>query len=759
MRERGPFADMLRDLRKQAGWTQEELARAAAIRTATVSVLESGRTVKPHPYTIEKIADALRLDGKDRTEFMRLGRGHVLDPATTASPAAATRTLPRDTRAFTGRARELARLMEFVRHSAASGVGVPVVAIGGMAGVGKTALAVHAGHELANVFPDGQIFLRLNGHTPGLQPTTPMDALESLLRLTDAIEIPTRLEDRESEWRRRLAGKRVLLVLDDAVDSDQVRPLLPGTPGSLVLVTSRLRLKGLDDAYVVDLGEMPTVDAADLLVRVAGRPGLRPDSGPVREIARLCAHLPQAMSLLASQLRHDPRLGAATLASRLAAARHRADLMRDEKQQPAITAAFDMSYRELTGQQRRTFRLLGLHPGADIDLHAAAALLGADSEIARRDVEALYDRHLLAQPTAGRYRFHDLIREYAQALAKKEPEPLQQTAIVGLLDYYLKTVRDVSTWTPEEALAWLEPEAPNLHAITSYAGTHGLHQHAIAIPAAMSGFLRGASRCDLGIRLARIALVAAETVNDQYAVASALTDLGRFRLVTGDSAGAASDLSRAAAIQREIGNRQGQATALIGLSAVQHSLDQLEAMTRTLRTARRLFDDLGDERGEADVRYRLGILQYQSGRYRAATATLRSALATFHDLDHLPGQAGALSYLAAIGYAVGRPLDQVVAEQSKARDIYRELGDRHEEAGALIFLGAMQRAIGDLPAAMGSLTSAQIFSCGRRMNMSSVSATRPSVEFCKGTTPKSACPRFTSSKTAAMLPTRMNSTD
>lgn len=706
MDERGPFASMLRAFRKQAGWTQEELARAAAVRTSTVSDLESGRTVKPQAYTIEKIADALRLDGRVRREFVRAGRGHVLDPAATAGPAAATRTLPRDTLAFTGRARELGRLMESAGRAAASSGGVPIVAIGGMAGVGKTTLAVHAGHELAPAFPDGQIFLRLNGHTPGLRPTAALDALESLLRLTDVTDIPVRLDDREGEWRRHLAGKRVLLVLDDAVDSDQVRPLLPGTPGSLVLVTSRLRLRGLEDAYAIDLGGMSAGDAADLLVRLAGRPGLGPESGPVREIARLCAYLPQAMSLLASQLRHDPRLGAATLASRLAAARHRADLMRDEKQLPAVTAAFDMSYRELTEEQRRTFRLLGLHSGPDIDVRAAAALLGTDVETARRDVGALYDRYLLTQPAAGRYQFHDLIREYARALAENEPEQAQQAAITGLLDYYLKTVRDVSTRTWDEALAWLEPEAPNLHAVAAYAGTHGLHQHAIAIPAAMSGFLRGTSRYDLGIKLARIALVAAEAVNDQSAAASALTDLGRFRHVTGDNAGAARDFGRAAAIQRDTGNREGQARALIGLSAVQHSLDQREAMVRTLRVARRLFHDLGDERGEADVRYRVGVLQYEAGRYRAATATLSSALAIFRELDNLLGQADVLSYLAAIGYAVGRPLDQVVAEQSRARDIYRQLRDRHEEAGALIFLGGMQRAIGAFPAAMNSLTSA-----------------------------------------------------
>src|SRR6185437_13660796 len=238
--------------------------------------------------------------------------------------------------------------------------------------------------------PGGQIFLPLHGHTPGQRPVDPEDALASLL-LTAGVapaQIPPGLEARMVLWRDRLAGQRLLLVLDDAANSEQVLPLLPGSGGSLVLVTSRRHLTALEDATAVSLDTLPPDEAAGLLVRLAGRPGLSLADPGVREIVRLCGFLPLAVGMVARQLHHHPAWSVAGRADELAAAGDRLELMAAENLSVAV--AFDLSYADLTADQQRLFRRLGLHPGADVDAYAAAALDGTDVEAARRGLEALY---------------------------------------------------------------------------------------------------------------------------------------------------------------------------------------------------------------------------------------------------------------------------------------------------------------------------------------------------------------------------------
>jgi hypothetical protein len=297
---------------------------------------------------------------------------------------------------FTGRQRELEQLADAAAGAARM---VGIHAIGGMAGVGKTAFAVHAAHQMADRFPGGQIFLLLHGHTPGQAPVDPADALASLLLAVGVApaQVPPGLEPRAALWRDWLAATPLLLVLDDAADSEQVRPLLPGAGGSLVLVTSRRHLSALDDATAVSLDTLPPGDAAALLVRLAGRGGLRQSDPGVQEITGLCGYLPLAVGMVARQLRHHPAWTAVGRAAELAAARDRLGLM--ETENLSVAAAFDLSYAHLTAGQQRLFRRLGLHPGADIDGYAAAALDGTSLPLARRGLEALYDRYLLIEPS------------------------------------------------------------------------------------------------------------------------------------------------------------------------------------------------------------------------------------------------------------------------------------------------------------------------------------------------------------------------
>src|SRR5215467_1479115 len=366
------FGEVLRRLRTDAGLTQEELAKAARLSTRSVSDLERGINRTARKDTARLLADALDLTGADRDHFEAWARGRVPSPRLPGDMAAeATRTLPRDVASFTGRDLELRQLVD---AAAGSGGVVGIQAIGGMAGVGKTAFAVHAAHRLAPRFPDGQVFLALHGHTPGQRPVDAGAALASLLQTTGvaAPQIPRDTEARTGLWRSHLATKKLLLILDDAVSSEQVEPLLPGTPGSMVIITSRRHLVALQDAHTISLDTLPRDEAATLFIHLTARADLASSDPAVQQIIELCGYLPLAIGMVARQLHHHRAWTAADLAGDLAAARDRLGLMVAEN--ASVAAAFDLSYHDLSQEQQRLFRRLGVYPGTDVDSYAAAAL-------------------------------------------------------------------------------------------------------------------------------------------------------------------------------------------------------------------------------------------------------------------------------------------------------------------------------------------------------------------------------------------------
>lgn len=446
-------AGLLRRWREREMLTQGQLAERAGLSTRTIRRLESGAVGRPQATTLRLLASVLELSGAEEAALVAAVAGDAArsGPVESGLPVV-PRQLPVASPAFTGRYEELAEL-----EGPDDATTVVISAIDGMAGVGKTALAIHAAHRMSGRFPGGQLFLDLHGHTDGVPPVDASDALDRVLRSmgVSGAQIPEHLEDRAALYRSRLADRRVLVVLDNAASEEQVAPLVPGTPGCLVLVTSRRRLTGLDRTRTVSLDVLPGPDAIALFRRIAGEQrlaGAAPDA--VAEVVELCGRLPLAIRIAAARLRSRPAWTVHHLAEGLVDHQHRLTALGAGHR--SVTAALDLSFRQLDPELQRVYRLLGLHPGTDFDPDAAAALVGAPPAPTRRLVDDLLEANLLQELVPGRYRFHDLVRAHAGAIATRDDSGAEAAqGLTRLLDHY----RD----TAETALDVAYPTVPARH--------------------------------------------------------------------------------------------------------------------------------------------------------------------------------------------------------------------------------------------------------------------------------------------------------
>lgn len=653
-------------------------------------------------------------------------------------------TLPPDLAGFTGRANELDRLRRVLGDRRGGGGAVVITAIEGMAGVGKTQLAIRAGHLLAREQPfDRVLFVNLRGFhpDPAQPPADPAAVLDGFLRLlgVPGQQIPHDLEARTALYRRLLTGTRALVILDNAAEADQVRPLLPETPGCPVLVTSRRSLTDLQPATHVAVDVFTPDEALRFLTRGAPQVPAGDDPDAATRIAERCGRLPLALGLVTGHMRVKPGWTLTDHADWLDE-RHR-----DRRLDTGVELALHMSYQDLPADRRRLLRLLALHPGHDLDAYAAAALGDTDLDTARTHLRHLCGDHLLQQDNPGRYTFHDLIRAYATTRAHDEDRlPDRRAALTRVFDHYLATTASAMNTLypaqahlrpevlpavtpsptlsdPDTAVAWLDTERPTLVAVAAYTATHGWPTHTTRLSRTLHRYLQGGHHTDAET-VHRHAHHAARHTGDPTEEAHALTDLGvaYWRLGrhaaadehlqralnlfqrTGDSAGEArtlnslgiiADLSgryriaidhyaRALTLARETGDRDGEARTLTNLSIVEGRLGYHRSASDHCAQALTLAREAGDQDGEAHALNNLGDVELQSGRYGPAGEHLQQALTLFRQLGNSSGEAWTLDLLGTLNIRLGR-LAEATEHLRQALTIFRETGDRDGEASAL----------------------------------------------------------------------------
>jgi DNA-binding SARP family transcriptional activator/Tfp pilus assembly protein PilF len=676
------------------------------------------------------------------------------DPALLATPAPSASTeqrpaqLPADLMSFTGRGEELSSLLDL---AAQEGQTVVISAIDGMAGIGKTSLAVHAAHRLAGGFPDGQVFVDLHGFTEGLAPLEPAEVLDQLLRSlgVPGEQIPHTLDERAALWRTRLAGRRMLVLLDNAATEQQVSPLLPGAADCLVLVTSRRRLTGLDDIHPISLDVLSEPDAITLFTRVVGADRLADEqTGLIAEIVELCGRLPLAIRIAAARLRSREAWNLTHLADRLRDQQHR--LAELEVGQRSVEAAIELSYAALDDEQQRMFRLVGLHPGPDVEPYAAAALARTEVAEAERLLDELLDVHLVQQHEPGRYRFHDLVR--AHACACQAPEAGRRAALARLQEHYAhaaSAAMDVlypfeAAQRPRRpqpdacvpilvderrAAAWLDTELANLLMTAERAGecgssyvlhlsatlhrhlrtraryieAEGLHLCAIQVASrigdlgntcgaliCISNIQRARGQYDSGVAYLEEALAIASGNGDRNSEVRARVVLGDIHRLQGRRAQAVKCYQNVLAGAQDTGDRVSEVLALEGLGGIYYLQGRHELTMDCLERVLRISREISFRLGELNALNGLGSIHRQQGRYELAIDYLRQAMGISRAIGYRVGE---LNALIALGYADSSQGSNAQAADRfrQALTIGREIGSRAGELNAIRSLGGVLR--------------------------------------------------------------------
>ena len=684
--------------------------------------------------------------------------------------AVVPRQLPAGVAHFAGRSAELAELRTWMRDAAASRA-VKILVIGGTAGAGKTALAVHWAHQCAADFPDGQLYVNLRGFGPSGSPVTPADALRWFLGAFGVTEeqMPDSLDAQAALYRSVLADKRMLVILDNARDAAQVRPLLPGSPTCLVLVTSRNRLPSLAATESARLVQLDVLSAAEAHELLAGRLGERggDEAEAAGELIESCSRLPLALSIVAARAAARPFLPLTGLARELADAQGRLDALDAGDPVASVRAVFSWSCEQLSETAGRLFRLLGLYPGPDFSVAAAASLAALEPPAAAAAVAELADAHLIAEHAPGRYAFHDLLRAYAADLARTtDDEAERRQAVHRILDHYLHSAYSGSLAlnptrahvrlgppqpgvTPEalssvgEARDWFAAERQVLLAAIALADQAGFGSYAWQLPWAMWLLFDRAGYWHDQVAIQQTALAAARRLGDLTGQAHACRDLGaafgRLGLLAeardycrqsldlhrqaedrlgearahneimllaerqGRLAEALGHARRSLALYREEGDEPGQARMLNGVGWIHAKLGEFELALEYCEQALGMYQGHGDPLNQAATWDSVGYVLFHLGRLDEAIGCLRTALATIEGFRPGYYQTTMLVHLGDAYHAIGEPGTAAQAWQD-ALTILEDLNHSDADQVRARLRGEVPPVPGAIPVAAGGGT-------------------------------------------------------
>jgi DNA-binding SARP family transcriptional activator len=649
-------------------------------------------------------------------------------PSALPSPGPAglvPRQLPPDVGAFTGRAAEIAAAREAIPGR--------VLAIAGPGGVGKSALAVHLAHRLSHLFPDGQLYVDLQGAAPGLRPLEPLDALGRFLRALGSRDgDPRTVAEASAAFRALAAPRRLLVVLDNARDAGQVRPLLPAGQQTAVLITSRRILSTLDAVAHLNLDVLPEAEAVRLLGRLAGPERITADPAAAQRVARCCGCLPLALRIAGARLAARPRWPVRALASRVGDAQHRLDEL--QIAELGVRSTFQVGYEMLRDSTdpgdraaARAFPLLGLPEGADLSLPAATALLDVPEPEAEQALERLVDAQLVESPGPNRYRLHDLLRLFARELAARLERGAAAAALTRVLSWYVSTAWQAfrqlrpgdprpdtaGRWseggppfpTVDSALHWLEAERTNLLAAVRQvaAGEDLPAPIATQLAQALFAFFHVRGYLVDWVEVNETALAVARRLADPVAEAHACRDLGAAHEVRGEYRTAEAYLRDGLALYRIAGDLAGQAACLNSLGAVHDSLGQLPEAAACLEQSLAISRALGDRHSQGVSLNNLSTVYGSLGGYQRAVDCLSEALGIFRETGNRRSVAANLGNLGEV-YERQGAYAEAVSTYQQSLAMFRELGNALGEASVLGSLGRVHRLRGQHVAALDCLS-------------------------------------------------------
>jgi tetratricopeptide (TPR) repeat protein/transcriptional regulator with XRE-family HTH domain len=725
------FGELLRDCRLSVGWTQDELANRSGVSAHSISVLEAGRR-QPRLSSVSLLAEALGLDPNRRALLPAAARNDGTpvalipppEPAPApASNAAVPRQLPGAVAGFTGRAAQLKELNSLLDGNDT----VVISAINGTAGAGKTALAVHWSHQVADRFPDGQLYVNLRGFDPSGQPVQPADAIRGFL---DALGVPARripagLAEQAALYRSQLADRRMLVVLDNARDTSQVRPLLPGSAQCLTVITSRDHLGGLivsEGARSVPVDLMTAGEAYDLLASRLGPERLAAEPQAVSDLIELCAHLPLALSIVAARATLTPALSLTELAKQLRDVRDRLHALDIGDASVNLSAVFSWSYQTLSAAAGRMFRLLSLHPGPDISVTAAASLTGTGRHQAYAALSELTRAQLLTEPSTGRFAYHDLLRAYSSTTAHQdETEQTRHAALHRMLDHYLHTAHAATLLLnppndrlplaepqpgasvdeladDEQAWQWFTTERPVFPAAIDRAADAGFDTHAWQLAWSVANFCIRAGHWTQMLTTQLVAIAAAQRAGEPHGQASSLRELGRTYIRLGRYPDAQTILRRALELDERRGDLIGRARSHNNLGIVAYAQGAHPQALEHGKAAYALFHAAGHRAGQAEALNAIGWMQTQLGQHAEALRSCAQALELHRAVGSRHGEADTWDSLGVAHHNLGEH-QQAIACYHHALDLYQKLGSRHPQADTLIRLGNTYQDAGDIPAA------------------------------------------------------------